>query len=78
MRQARATLRAHGLLPEERIAASARERPGPERRRRQAATPGERSARAALQLRGVWHELRDGPAILRGVALAGRRARAWR
>ena len=27
-------------------------------------------AAAALELRGVWHELRDGPAILRGVDLA--------
>jgi energy-coupling factor transport system ATP-binding protein len=26
--------------------------------------------RPALELRGVWHELRDGPAILRGVTLA--------
>jgi energy-coupling factor transport system ATP-binding protein len=28
-----------------------------------------RSPAAALELRGVWHELRDGPAILRGVDL---------
>jgi energy-coupling factor transporter ATP-binding protein EcfA2 len=30
---------------------------------------GKRGEAPALQLRGVWHELRDGPAILRGVDL---------
>jgi len=61
VRQARTTLRAHGLLTEEdapaRAAAAARTR----RRRRRG---------LALEMRGVWHELRDGPAILRGVTLS--------
>jgi energy-coupling factor transporter ATP-binding protein EcfA2 len=30
---------------------------------------GERAAQPALELRDVWHELRDGPAILRGIDL---------
>jgi len=78
VRQARATLRARGLLD-----ARADERPTaepdpePERvggararraLRRRSATGS--SAAPALRMRGVWHELRDGPAILRGVDLA--------
>jgi energy-coupling factor transporter ATP-binding protein EcfA2 len=63
VRQARGSLRDRGLLPEggpdESLAVS------PTRR------PGRRSSKplAALALRGVWHELRDGPAILRGLDL---------
>ena len=64
VRQARATLRARGLLPE----------PGPagqpvraRRERLRARRPA-----AALRMRGVWHELRGGPAILRGVTLGVR------
>jgi energy-coupling factor transport system ATP-binding protein len=69
VKQARATLRRRALLP-------APPKPGegvgstiaePERRswrrRPKASAP-------ALALRGVWHELRDGPAILRGVDLS--------
>jgi energy-coupling factor transport system ATP-binding protein len=88
VRQARASLREHGLLPEDGhakpVVASAlvrgdarnggkslevdeeSPRVGGERPkvagRARAATP-------ALHMRGVWHELRDGPAILRGVEL---------
>jgi energy-coupling factor transporter ATP-binding protein EcfA2 len=67
VRQARATLRAEGLLPEEaepaEIAAPA---PRPRARgRRGRDAPGA----AALQMRGVWHEIDDGPAILRGLTL---------
>jgi energy-coupling factor transport system ATP-binding protein len=83
VRQARATLRANGLLPEaedpavvrppdpsavgaptplDEPAPSARQEPGRRRRRRNA-------PQSALALRGVWHELRDGPAILRGASL---------
>jgi len=66
VRQARATLRAHGLLPEEDPSgigrAAAGERPEPRRRRA-------RRPAAALDMRAVWHELRDGPAILRGATL---------
>jgi energy-coupling factor transport system ATP-binding protein len=68
VRQARAGLRARGLLPEETVGQIDREREGeqtraaPKRRRRTRPQP-------ALGLRGVWHELRDGPAILRGASL---------
>jgi energy-coupling factor transport system ATP-binding protein len=85
VRQARMTLRKHGLLPED-------DPPGPSGG---GSTPsgggptpshggcgpsgrGPANARArradrraaALWLSGVWHELRDGPAILRGVTLS--------
>jgi energy-coupling factor transporter ATP-binding protein EcfA2 len=83
VRQARATLRAKGLLPEPDDPAATgafapavvREDepqgepvPGtgsrPSRRGRRKGAP-----QPALALRGVWHELRDGPAILRGATL---------
>ncbi len=69
VKQARATLRRRGLLP-------APPAPGdgpdtavqaPARRVRRSRR---REAQPALELRGVWHELRDGPAVLRGVDLA--------
>ena len=60
VRQARATLRREGLLPAPPPPASAAA--VGRRRRRHEPTP-------ALRMRGVWHELRDGPAILRGVEL---------
>jgi len=62
VRQARATLRAHGLLAEQEGL------PEPPRRAR-ASRRRPRAPAAALRMRGVWHELRDGPAILRGVEL---------
>jgi energy-coupling factor transporter ATP-binding protein EcfA2 len=63
VRQARATLRAHGLLPEEpEPQPVAPHRPRARLRRR-------REPAAALQISGLWHELREGPAILRGVTL---------
>ncbi len=58
VRQARGSLRDRGLLPE----GDAAEQSGPAPTRRT-------SKPAALRLRGVWHELRDGPAILRGLDL---------
>ncbi len=72
VKQARATLRRHGLLPADR-ALDPDARGGPpsapttapsivRRRRDERAAP-------ALRLRGVWHELHRGPAILRGVEL---------
>jgi energy-coupling factor transport system ATP-binding protein len=62
VRQARATLRSHGLLRKE----DNSERPfGSEARTRRS-----RKSALALRMRGVWHELRDGPAILRGVTLS--------
>jgi energy-coupling factor transporter ATP-binding protein EcfA2 len=71
VRQARSSLRARGLLPQEgSLAAPAPPQPrawrtlaGLAARRRQ------RGADPALRMRGVWHELKDGPAILRGVDL---------
>jgi energy-coupling factor transporter ATP-binding protein EcfA2 len=86
VKQARATLRSHGLLPgeadppgERPIAAQATvgETSVPSDARRSGRTRGLRSVLArekqsappALQMRGLWHELRDGPAILRGVDL---------
>jgi len=76
VKQARATLRRHGLLPQDRVAA-----PAPAEARHAQATRGTRNGLTgrkarkaqgspALAMRGVWHELRNGPAILRGVTLA--------
>ncbi len=67
VRQARARLRTAGLLQEDEPVSAGRER-GP-RLRRPRARRAEQGAPAALRLRGVWHELHDGPAILRGVTL---------
>jgi energy-coupling factor transport system ATP-binding protein len=70
VRQARAALRARDLLPEpgsDHAPAPSARRPRLPRGARRAARAA--SAGAALELRGVWHELRDGPAILRGVDL---------
>jgi energy-coupling factor transport system ATP-binding protein len=69
VKQARATLRRHGLL-----AVAGREappEPPPRRKRlRERLSRAPTSSSAALRLRGVWHELDEGPAILRGVDLA--------
>jgi energy-coupling factor transport system ATP-binding protein len=64
VKRARASLRARGLLPER--GGHAEIEPPPPRRRR---SRGEGSPDPALELRGVWHELRSGPALLRGVSL---------
>ncbi len=64
VKQARATLRSRGLLPPEPQPGQA-DRPAPSRRRRRSA-----AAAQALRMCGVWHELRHGPAILRGVDFA--------
>ncbi len=63
VRQARRSLRDRGLLPESDAGESPALAP--------ARHAGRRSSKpaAALRLRGVWHELRDGPAILRGLDL---------
>src|SRR5262249_53691423 len=69
--QARATLRRRALLPappepgepREQDAAERPPRRWPSRRRSGETSP-------ALEMRGVWHELRDGPAVLRGVDLS--------
>jgi energy-coupling factor transport system ATP-binding protein len=54
---------ARALLDGAALAPAPEEPPPPARRRRRRGPP------AALELRGVWHELADGPAILRGVDL---------
>ncbi len=68
VRAARATLRLNGLLGDRDQTdaplqgdAAPPSKPSRRRARRQL---------AALSMRGLWHELRDGPAILRGVALS--------
>jgi energy-coupling factor transport system ATP-binding protein len=82
VKQARTTLRRRGLLPARAraIAPSPFEAPSGAGRE---ARPRPRTPRAlasrlsrsrggeqpALEMRGVWHELRDGPAILRGVEM---------
>jgi energy-coupling factor transport system ATP-binding protein len=67
VRQARSALRARGLLSDEEAPSGSGETTGapPRARRRRAerATP-------ALEMDSVWHELSDGPAILRGVDLS--------
>jgi energy-coupling factor transport system ATP-binding protein len=98
VRQARATLRSNGLLPEEaRTGSSGGEsrasgsnpagmsvhRPSPAGANARGsslagtsaglkakARARSRKSSAALRMRDVWHELRDGPAILRGVTLS--------
>ncbi len=92
VRQARATLRAHGLLPDDGSSRDADlQGAEPQRSERQRSEPHgaepqrleppsaratvkarwRRAAKlaAALEYDGVWHELRNGPAILRGVTL---------
>ncbi|MEA2459019.1 MAG: energy-coupling factor transport system ATP-binding protein, partial [Thermoleophilaceae bacterium] len=61
VKQARGQLVAAGLMPVAEDDAGTTERP----RRR----PFARRPAAAVDVRGVWHELRDGPAILAGVDL---------
>ncbi|HEY1776220.1 MAG TPA: ATP-binding cassette domain-containing protein [Solirubrobacteraceae bacterium] len=67
VKQARATLRAAGLLPEPETASASAVEPRPPgrwARRREPAAP------ASLAYRGVWHELAGGRSILAGVTLA--------
>ena len=67
VRQARATLRTHRLLGGEETSSGVLPSAPPPRyrgRTRRAARPT-----AALEMSSVWHELSDGPAILRGVTL---------
>jgi energy-coupling factor transport system ATP-binding protein len=73
VKAARRALRSRGLVPELREPTERRGDPGPERRwgRARARVNGSTRQQApdALRLEGVWHELRDGPVILRGVSL---------
>ena len=77
VKQARAALRRHGLLPDATRAAGQEPRPeqaatatpGPFARLRRSRRERRDGAPPALELRGVWHELREGPAVLRGVEL---------
>jgi energy-coupling factor transport system ATP-binding protein len=68
VKHARSTLRAAGQLPT--VTPPAPD-PAPDRRLRRLRRPGGGRADepAALELSGVWHELRSGPAILRDVSL---------
>jgi energy-coupling factor transporter ATP-binding protein EcfA2 len=72
VKDARATLRGHGLLGERGPVGPAGDDPAAAT----ATPPGRRPWRRAtgpqpaLRLRGVWHELREGRAILRGVDLS--------
>ena len=66
VRQARATLRSRGLLPSGEVPSPVVIPPAP---KRTASVRRRRKRAIALRMRGVWHELRDGPAILRGVDL---------
>jgi len=63
VREARDRLRGADLMPAEQSVHD--ETPSPPPRRR----PFARRPAAALELRGLWHELPDGPAILRGIDL---------
>ncbi|HEX9481554.1 MAG TPA: ATP-binding cassette domain-containing protein [Solirubrobacteraceae bacterium] len=70
VKQARATLRRHGLLPSPEPVGSPESvpsGPGPLARLRSATRRA--GPPAALEMKGLWHELRDGPAVLRGVEL---------
>jgi energy-coupling factor transporter ATP-binding protein EcfA2 len=81
VKQARSTLRARGLLPDEKDPLTSAtpaedgnqalaEFPAPERAPGlRGLLGGRKGAPPAFRLKGVWHELRDGPAILRGVDL---------
>jgi energy-coupling factor transport system ATP-binding protein len=80
VRQARTILRAHGLLDDPAAATASADATATPAGEQTPARPlfrilGARRERrrstddAALDMRGVWHELRDGPSILRGIEL---------
>ena len=70
VREARSTLRACGLLPHQSSEQGSSEGLEQTRRRRRLSVRGRGERQApALRLRRVWHEIKDGPAILRGVDL---------
>lgn len=69
VKQARATLRAHGLLDEPAPAGPVAERP-PTPRRGLRGRRGRDGPPPALAFRGVWHERAGGRAVLRGIDLA--------
>jgi energy-coupling factor transporter ATP-binding protein EcfA2 len=68
VRAARATLRTHGLLGDEAGTADPPAEAAAPRSKSRTLRSG--TERRVLRMRGVWHELRDGPAILRGVNLS--------
>jgi energy-coupling factor transport system ATP-binding protein len=79
VKQARATLRSRGLLPEEAgsgapqgasEAATRQAHPSERGRGLRSALGRREKPSRALRMKGVWHELHDGPAILRGVDLS--------
>ncbi len=68
VKAARAALRTSGLTGEEDHVSAPVQQPAPQH------APERSRAGAALELRGVWHELRHGPAVLRGIDLTLRPA----
>ena len=73
VKEARATLRAHGLLPdpaEAALAASRASQPAPARERLPRPRRRDRGPEAAVRAQGLWHELDGGRAILRAVDVA--------
>jgi energy-coupling factor transport system ATP-binding protein len=72
VKQARALLRRNGLLPAAGAVAEIDEPSPPAAVPRRARLFARRSQQSppALEIKGVWHELRSGPAILRGVDLS--------
>jgi energy-coupling factor transport system ATP-binding protein len=68
VRQARAALRTKGLLKGTRES-SGQAPPAQAPPSQPSPSPARAPAKPALRMRGVWHELREGPAILRGVEL---------
>jgi energy-coupling factor transport system ATP-binding protein len=82
VKQARATLREHGLLAASEDPSGRNPRPGESRREdgpdrtvgplaraRRRLGRNDSANQTALSMRGVWHEIREGPAILRGLDL---------
>jgi energy-coupling factor transport system ATP-binding protein len=72
VKEARTLLRQAGLVTAELGAEEASTAPAPDPRsgpRPGAGLLRRRRSPAAIELRGVWHELRDGPAVLRGIDL---------
>ncbi len=70
VKRARAALRERGRLPPTGRMTDDDDRPRRRSGRKAGRSAGPRRPAAALELSGVWHELRSGPVILRDVSLA--------
>ena len=73
VKAARQALRSQGLLRRP----SSRQKTASRRTRARTRARAKSRTDDALRFDGVWHELRNGPAILRGVSLRVARARGW-